>query len=76
LDRHEQTLDLAADSAEVVARFCWALPADAQWVRCRLSQGDEVLSFNEYDLSVHDPSKSSRWQRLRSWLGRRLLGRD
>jgi beta-mannosidase len=71
----ERTLDLSADSAEVVARFCWTLPAGARWARCRLSQGDTLLSFNEYDLSFHDPGRPARWRRFLSWLGDRLLGR-
>jgi beta-mannosidase len=72
--RYEQTLDLAADSAAIVARLRWTLPAGARWARCRLQQGDETLSFNEYDLSVHDSEPPSRWQRFRSRLGERLKG--
>jgi beta-mannosidase len=74
LERLDKTLDLPADSAGVVARFSWTLPANARWVRCRLYQGDEELSFNEYDLSVHDSTQPGRWQRIRSRLGERLTG--
>ncbi|MCP4516836.1 MAG: hypothetical protein GY824_16600, partial [Delftia sp.] len=74
LERVDKTLDLPADSAEVVARFSWTLPANARWVRCRLRQGDEELSFNEYDLSFHDEQQAGRWQRLRARLGDRLMG--
>jgi beta-mannosidase len=82
LQRWEQMVDLAGDSSEVVARFGWTLPASTHdppcsamglWVRCRLHQGDEMLSFNEYDLSVHDPGQPSRWRRILSRLGDRLL---
>lgn len=66
-------LDLEADSAEIVARFCWTLPASAQWVRCHLRRGDELLSFNEYDLSVYDSGRPSKWQQLMSRLGDGLL---
>jgi beta-mannosidase len=76
LNRFEQTLNLDADSAEVAARFCWTLPAGAQWVRCHLRQGEKLLSFNEYDLGFYDPRQPSRWHRLWSRLGERLLGRE
>lgn len=83
LERFEQTLDLVADSAEIVARFCWTLPADVHdtrrsvtglWVRCRLRQEDQLLSFNEYDLGLHDSGKPSPQRLFLSWLGNRLLG--
>ena len=74
LERMDKTLDLPADSAEVVARFSWTLPANARWVRCRLRQGDEELSCNEYDLSFCDAKQPGRWQRLRSRMGDRLMG--
>ncbi len=78
LQRLEQVIDLTADSVTRVTQFSWTLPqADtALWVRCRLYQGETLLSFNEYDLSVHDSGSPSRWQRLRSELGHRLLGMD
>jgi beta-mannosidase len=76
LERFEQALDLSADSAGAVTRFGWTLPVGARWARCRLYQGDEVLSFNEYDLSVHDPGQAGRWQQFRSRLSDRLLGGD
>jgi hypothetical protein len=76
LESFEQILDLAAGSAEKVDSLCWTLPAGAQWVRCRLHQGEELLSFNEYDLSVHDQGRRNLFHQLRSRLGDRLLGRD
>jgi len=75
LDRFERALDLAADSAEMVTRFCWTLPADARWARCRLHQGEEQLSFNEYDLSLRDRGRGGLWHRLRARLADRALGR-
>ena len=76
LERAEKTFDVAADSAEVVAEFSWTLPPGTRWVRCRLYQGEEELSFNEYDLGVHDATQPGRLQRLRSRLGERLMGGD
>lgn len=76
LDRFECSLSVVADSAEIVARFCWTLPGGAHWVRCCLRHGEELLSFNEYDLTIRDSRPPSRWQRLTSSLGDRLLGGD
>ena len=76
LERVERMLDLLADSAGVVTRFCWTLPEGARWVRCRLHQGDELLSFNEYDLRFYDPGQPSHGQRLAFWLRDRLRGED
>jgi hypothetical protein len=76
LDRFERDLDIGADSAEMVGRFCWTLPADARWVRCHLYQGSETRAFNAYDLSFHDPGRPSLGQRLYARIGDRLLGRE
>jgi beta-mannosidase len=74
LDHFQQDLDVPADSAGIVARFCWTLPAGARWVRCHLRRGNEILSVNEYDLSVQDVTQPRWWQRLRTRLGEALLG--
>ncbi len=73
LERFERELDVAADSAEVVGRFCWTLPTEAHWVRCRLYQDKELLSFNEYDLTVYDGGRPGWRNRLHTWLADRLL---
>jgi beta-mannosidase len=82
LERWEQMVDVLADSSEVVARFCWTLPpgsrdpplsAKGLWVRCGLFLEDILFSFNEYDLSVYDPSQPGRLRTLFSRLGDRLL---
>jgi hypothetical protein len=64
-----RTVDVAADSAQVVGHFCWRLPASSGWrVICRLSQGDQVLAENEYDLGDHDEIQPTLSQRARTWL--------
>jgi beta-mannosidase len=68
------TVDLVADSAEVVGSLDWTLPPGEGWrLTCRLSHDDELLATNEYDLGIHDDIRPDLRQRLWIWLRDRLL---
>jgi beta-mannosidase len=56
-DRRELfEVDLRPDSAEVIGKVTWTLPAArGEWrIECQLVQGDQVLSTNHYDLNEYD----------------------
>lgn len=66
---HTLKLTVPADSSTSCCRVSWTLPPGGGWrLACRLTQGPDVLSTNEYDLSVHDDVGPTAAQRLRSWL--------
>ncbi len=73
-ERLAQAVDVAADSARVAACLDWPLPPGGGWrLACRLALGDQLLSENEYDLTVYDDVQPTWRQRLRAWLTDRLL---
>ena len=64
-DRRERfEVDLRPDSAEVIGQVTWTLPAArGDWrIACQLTQGDQVLSTNRYDLTEYDGRRP--WWRL------------
>ncbi|MFN2167029.1 MAG: glycoside hydrolase family 2 protein, partial [Anaerolineae bacterium] len=64
-----QTVAVAAHSAEVVGWIDGPLSAEGGWrLECQLAQGVEVLSRNEYDLSIHDGIRPAIRQRLWHWI--------
>jgi beta-mannosidase len=64
-----RTVDVAADSAEVVGDFCWHLPTGGGWrLSCSLTQGERLLADNEYDLGAHDGIQPTLQQRAWTWL--------
>ncbi len=67
-------LDVAADSARVVAEVDWTLPAGEDWqLNCRLTRQEQILSSNEYCLALYDGSRPAIRQRAWAWLRDRLL---
>ena len=69
LDRFARSVDVTADSAEVVGSLDWTLPSDGGWrLTCVLAQEGETLATNQYDLSEHDDMRPTLRQRLRIWL--------
>ena len=68
-ERLVHTLDVPPDSADIVGRLDWTLPAGAGWqLACRLDHQGRLLSENEYDLSVHDVRRPALGPRLWEWL--------
>lgn len=64
-----RTVDVTADSAEIVGGFCWPLPPGATWrLTCQLIQDNQLLAKNEYDIAVHDDISPTLQQRLWAWL--------
>jgi hypothetical protein len=71
LKEFTRPLDLSSDSAKIVARLDWQLPAASGWrLRCELVHRGQSLSVNAYDLTVHDQLRPTPRQRLRSWITR------
>jgi beta-mannosidase len=68
-DHYACTVDVLADSAEVVTSLDWNLPAGGGWrLTCRLAREGHTLSANEYDLAVYDDLGPTLGQRLWIWL--------
>jgi beta-mannosidase len=69
-----QTVSVAAHSAEVVGWIDGTLGSEGGWsLECRLARHGEVLSWNEYDLTVHDDIPPSLRQRMWHWLTRMVM---
>ncbi|MFC2023768.1 glycoside hydrolase family 2 TIM barrel-domain containing protein [Chloroflexota bacterium] len=69
LERELCLVDVAGDSAQVVDHVQWTLPRSGGWhVACKLALGDQILSTNQYDLSVFDDIRPTLGQRVRRWL--------
>jgi beta-mannosidase len=63
------SVDVPGDSAQVVGHLEWTLPpTEGCRVACKLALDEQVLSTNEYDLSVFDGIRPSLGQRIRRWL--------
>ncbi len=68
-NRSSLEVDIAADSAGRVYHQLWTLPPGDTWqLTCRLQQGSQVLTHNEYDLSLHDDIQPTAGQRFWAWL--------
>jgi hypothetical protein len=62
-------LDIVADSASEVGSTRWTLPPGDGWLlTCELLREGQILSANDYDLTVRDDTKPTLSQRLWSWL--------
>jgi beta-mannosidase len=73
-ERLARTLDVAADSAGVVARLDWLLPPGDDWrLTCGLSRDGQALATNEYDLGVHDDIQPTWRQRLWAWFTKLIV---
>ncbi len=63
--RTELTIDVESNSARIVDNLDWQLPAGGSWrLTCRLSHDGQTVSYNEYDLSIHDDLQPNLGQRL------------
>jgi beta-mannosidase len=69
-ERFERSLDILDDSAEIVGSVRWTLPPGGGWrLSCCVTQGGQVVTQNEYDLTAHDGIQPTLAQRLRAWFG-------
>ena len=67
--RQDIGVEVAAGLAGLVGHLRWTLPPGGDWrLTCRLSQEEQVLAQNEYDLAIHDSIRPTAGQRLRAWL--------
>jgi beta-mannosidase len=72
--RLDCAVDIAADSAEILDTVCWELPADGGWqLDCRITQNGQIVTQNQYDLTVHDGIQPTLGQRVWAWLSRLVL---
>jgi beta-mannosidase len=63
------TVDVAGDSAGIVAHPSWILPPGDSWqLTCALLHQGQTLATNEYDLSIHYATGPTSRQRLWAWL--------
>ena len=63
--RTELTVDVEPNSARVIDGIDWQLPAGGDWrLTCRLSHGGQTVSYNAYDLAIHDDLQPKLGQRL------------
>jgi beta-mannosidase len=64
-----RTVDIPADSAEMVGRVQWTLPRGSGWrLSCSVAHEGHIVTRNEYDLSAHDGIEPTLRQRLGEWL--------
>ena len=61
-------VDVKPDCAEVIGRVTWTWPEDDGGVTCRLTQGEQMLSTNHYDLRERDRGHTW-WQRWAALIG-------
>jgi beta-mannosidase len=67
--RHAARVEIQPASVHEVGRLSWTLPPGDDWhITCKLSRQGQVLSANEYDLTVHDDDEPTLQQRVRAWL--------
>jgi len=67
--RHDTSVEIVAASASVAGSLKWTMPPGDGWrLTGRLLQGENILSENEYDLTIHDDIAPTARQRLLSWL--------
>ncbi len=65
------TVDVDANTAARHRRLAWRLPAGERWrLTATLLRGREVLSYNEYELGIHDGIRPTVRQRIRARLAR------
>jgi beta-mannosidase len=66
----QQVFEVSAkrDCAEVIGCVAWTLPEGDWHATCRLTQGEETLSINHYDLRERDGGHAW-WRRLAALIG-------
>ncbi len=67
--QHTARVAVPGDSAASYGHLSWELPQGGRWrLTCRLAQGEETISMNHYDLSIHDDIQPTLLQRLSAWV--------
>jgi beta-mannosidase len=68
-ERFQSTLHVAPDAVQIAGRLSWILPTGGSWrLTCRLEHQGQVLTENDYDLTILDAGGPDIGQRFWRWM--------